>query len=308
MPPKKTPIQWLAGQIEFVHSWGKEVGPLVDGVYHDYGAYTGLKLAALNHSIGVFSRIAGVYKDRWNYDSSAFVDLFAGCGVTRVRGTGDFLAGSPIIAAHAISPFTKLVCVEKRPDFAEALRTRLRAVRPMGVTVIEDDCNSAIDRVIGELGEHPLVFVNVDPEGMEIRWDTITRLSASHKAMDFMVNLTYGAERELAAARKTGKHARTLEALAGASVEEILLDESGNLSDFYQKQIRGVLGKRIGDSSLIRGGDSQPVYRLLVYTRSTRANSPFAQGYADLHKRLGGVTCDDVLGVLNDLNGRSLGA
>lgn len=307
MPPKKTPIQWLAGQIGFVHGWGKEVGPLAEGIFHDYGVHTGLKLAALNHSIGVFSRIAGVYKDKWNYDSSAFVDLFAGCGVTKVRGTGDYLAGSPIIAAHAISPFTKLVCVEKNSNFSQALRTRLRAVRPTGAVIIEDDCNSAIDQVIAELGEHPLVFVNVDPEGMEIRWDTLAKLSASHKSMDFMVNLTYGAERELAAARKTGKRTKTLEALAGASVEEILLDESGNVSDFYEKQIREVLGKRIGESSLIRGADSQPVYRLLVYTRSTRANSPFAQGYADLHLRLSGVAAVDVLGVLNDLNGRSLG-
>jgi hypothetical protein len=83
--------------VGFLHTWGAAVGPLAPEVYHDYGAYTGLKLAALNHAVGVFSRIGGAYMTRWKYDGSVFIDLFAGCGVTKVRSTGDFLAGSPII-------------------------------------------------------------------------------------------------------------------------------------------------------------------------------------------------------------------
>jgi three-Cys-motif partner protein len=282
------------------------VGPRGGGVHHDYGAYTGLKLAALNHAVGVFSRIAGAYMGRWNYDGSVFVDLFAGCGVTKVRKTGDYLAGSPVIAAHAISPFTKIVCVERRPDYVAALRDRMRIVRPSGVIILEGDCNLVVGEIVREMGDHPLVFVNVDPEGMEILWRTMETLASSHGGMDFMINLTYGAERELAAARG-GKRVGALEGLAGASVEDILLDPSGNVSNFYEDRVRSVLGKRYGDSTLIRGEDSQPLYRLLLYTRKTKGDSPFAQGYADLHQRLSGVNAQDVLGSLNDLTGRSLG-
>jgi three-Cys-motif partner protein len=305
VPARKTPREWLARQIGFLHAWGEEAGPKAE-VYHDYGAYTGLKLAALNHAVGVFSRIAGAYIGRWNYDGSVFVDLFAGCGVTKVRKTGDYLAGSPIIAAHAISPFTKIICVERRPEYASALRARMATVRPSGLTIIEGDCNLVVDRIVQEMGDHPLAFVNVDPEGMEILWRTMERLAVSHGAMDFMINLTYGAERELAAARG-GKRVGALEDLAGANIEDILLDPSGNVSEFYEARVREVLGKRYGDSTLIRGEDSQPLYRLLLYTRKTRGDSPFAEGYADLHKRLSGVTAPDVLGALNDLTGRSLG-
>jgi three-Cys-motif partner protein len=305
VPVKKTPREWLVRQIGFLHAWGNEVGPAVEGVHHDYGAYTGLKLAALNHAVGVFSRIAGAYMGRWNYDGSVFVDLFAGCGVTRVRSTGDYLAGSPIIAAHAISPFTKIVCVERRKEYAAALRKRLQLVRPSEAVVLEGDCNSIVDQVVHQLGEHPLAFVNVDPEGMEILWGTMEALAASHGAMDFMVNLTYGAERELAAGR-AGKRVGALEGMAGAPIEEILLDSSGDVSDYYQTRIRQVLGKRYGDSTLIRGDDSQPMYRLLLYTRKTRGDSPFARGYADLHQRLSGVNAQDVLGALNDIEGRSI--
>jgi three-Cys-motif partner protein len=307
VPPRKTPREWLARQIGFISKWGEEVAPSAPDVYHDYGAYTGLKLAALNHAIGVFSRIAGANTGKWNYDGSVFVDLFAGCGVSKVRSTGDYLAGSPIIAAHAISPFTKIVCVERRPDFVAALRTRLGLVRPNGAVILEGDCNAVVHQVVKEMGDHPLALVNVDPEGMEILWGTMEVLAGSHGAMDFMVNLTYGAERELAAARG-GKKVGALEGLAGVPVREILLDSSGNLSNFYEDRIREVLGKRYGESTLIRGDDSQPMYRLLLYTRKTRGDSPFAQGYADLHQRLSGVTGQDVLGALNDIKGRSLGA
>lgn len=297
--------EWLHRQIGFLSQWGDEVGP-ISPVVHRYSAHTGLKLAALNHAIGVFSPIARANVDKGIYDASIFLDLFAGCGVTRIPETGDYLAGSPIIAAHARPAFDRILAIEQDGDHALALEQRLSHIRPTDFRVIRQDCNSVDVRRLIAPAHKPIVFVCVDPEGMEILWDTMERVSGAVPAADFLVNLTFGAEREAAAAASTGRQSPKLEGLMGRPLREILSDPDGRISRQYERQVQEVLGKQVGGSSLVCRPDGQPLYRILVYARRTRSGSPWGKGYKDIERRLSTVTPDHVRGGLHEIKGRTL--
>lgn len=308
VPTRRTPEEWLERQVNFLSGWGDEVALVHPEVHHDYGSHTGLKLAALNHAVGVFAPIARRVVDQGIYKSSIFLDLFAGCGVTRIPQTGDYLAGSPVVALHAKPSFDEIICIEKNPNYAKVLEERLKGKGTAKIQVANGDCNQVSKELEAYIDKRSIVFAVVDPEGMEILWSTMERISGAAKATDFFVNFTFGADRELAAARQAGRPSPLLEGLMGERLEAILLDDSGNLSTRYENQVKGVLGKLVGDSSLIRGPNGQPLYHVLVYARMTRGGSPWEGAYANIHQRLATLTPDHVLGALNRIKGRGLDA
>ena len=306
MPAAKTPREWLAGQIGFLSKWGDEASAIEPLVTHEYSAHTGLKLAALNHAIGVFSPIAAGAVSRGLYDRMVYLDLFAGCGLNTLRATGDRLAGSPVIAAHAKSAFDHIVCIERRKDYCRVLRRRLELSGAKSYEVLEGDCNSIAPAWSQGESTRSIVFVNVDPEGMETRWSTIQALSERFSAADFFVNFTFGAEREHAAAKSTGRPSPVLEDLTGLDLEDIVLGPNREVSDIYQERIRSVLGRVVGDSTLIRTEGNQPLYRVLVYGRRTRGGSPWGKAYGAIHERLSALAPVDVRGALNTIKGRGI--
>jgi three-Cys-motif partner protein len=306
VPRSKTPEEWLQRQVGFLSQWGDEVAVSDPEIHHTYGPHTGLKLAALNHAVGVFAPIARAVVDRGMYRTSVFLDLFAGCGVTRIPSTGDYLAGSPVIAAHARPAFDELICIERNPKFATALERRLRLANSPKSQVVTGDCNEVAEELEASIDKRAIVFTVVDPEGMEILWSTMKRVGGMAPANDFFVNFTFGADRELAAAKVAGRPSPLLEGLMGMRLEQILLDDAGDLASTYEDQVRVTLGKRVGDSSLIRGPSGQPLYHVLVYARNTKGGSPWGKAYGDIHRRLATLTSDHVLGALNDIKKRGL--
>jgi three-Cys-motif partner protein len=97
-----------------------------------------------------------------SFPRRAYTELFAGPGRVQYEETGAFEDGSPLLALR--HQFTEFVFVEKRPDFADALRARCserQSVRP--IRVIEGDCNGAIDEVIRLLPPHGLTLAFIDP-------------------------------------------------------------------------------------------------------------------------------------------------
>ena len=305
--PRKTPVEWLDRQVGFVSAWGDAISQIDPDIHHDYDVHTALKLAALNYAIGVFSPIARSQVQQQIYAAAVYLDLFAGCGATLTRGV-DFLAGSPIIAAHARPAFDKIVCIEKDPAYAATLEKRLRSVAPGRSVVITGDCNNSVQAILTEIPKRSIILTVVDPEGMEIHWDTLRAIAAASPAMDFFINLTTGAQRELGAVVATGKSSQRIEDFTGLSIRQVLLNETGEISTVYEEQIRSVLGKQIGDSSLIVGADGHARYRILIYARRTLRGSPWAKGYSDIHGRLEHLGANHALGALNKIKGRALGS
>ena len=115
---------WLKSQFPRLISDTEEIRR-VCSIYEDVHGWSALKLIVLSYYIGVYSNIIPNH-----FDHMYFVDLFAGCGINRIKKTGDLLAGSPIIAGKfAIKPFDKMFLIEGDPKRRICLNKRLQKLK-----------------------------------------------------------------------------------------------------------------------------------------------------------------------------------
>ena len=307
--PKKSNQKWLSDQLDFISDLGRRAAEAGGGVSHAYGPHTALKLAALNHSLGVFLPIARKQiTDYGKFDGAVYIDLFAGCGATRMPESGDWLAGSPILAAGSRYRFDRIVCMESDPENASALEARFRLFPDRVCEVMNGDCNVLAPDLKNRIGlENPLAFVFVDPQGMDLRWETLEALSGQFPCMDLLLNFPYGAERVLADLR-TGRelNRQVMAAFAGTDWPMLLAADRQSVVDFVEAKISTVLGRPVGDKVLIRDLGQRPRYFLLFRVRRTLRGSPFFGAYEEMLNRVRGLSPQEVTGVLNDKFGRSV--
>jgi len=119
---------------------------------------------------------------------AAYIDLFAGPGRARVRGSGEIIDGSPLIAAgHERAPFTKFVLCELDSENVNALTARTKGFTDR-VKIIHGDCAGTIDQVVREIPPHGLNFALVDPFGPKmLRWAILEKLGQV-KRMDLLIH------------------------------------------------------------------------------------------------------------------------
>jgi len=125
-----------------------------------------MKLALLGYYIQVYTNILG------SSGITNYVDLFAGPGIDRIRGTQHKIMGSPLLAefAPARNKFTNLVLCEKEAAFAKALNVLLPNAK-----VIDKDINVQglveLENFLRSHLGHSLVFA--DPEGLDLHFRTL---------------------------------------------------------------------------------------------------------------------------------------
>lgn len=306
---KVSDFEWLERQLRKILDWGDEASRTHPSVYHEYGVHTALKLAALNHALDVFTPIARRQSNsRQGYRRSVYVDLFSGCGATRTP-RGDWLAGSPLLAVHAKAPFDKLILVEQAQGRFEALTERVNvatAGHNERIEVLQGNCNSRKDDVVRSLRPDDLVFISIDPEGMEVQWDTIQRIVDHCPASDLFVNCTNGVVRVLEEVKQDGHGTETLAGFMGLTLPELLarLENGGTVLRLYEENLAGGLDKPFGTSSPIKDSGGRTLYHILIRTRKTSGGSPYSRGYQALANRLRGVTAEHAKTAIEMIKGR----
>ena len=303
--PKKSPQEWLRDQLEPLLKKGATISGVEPAIAHEYGLHTGLKLAVVRHASEAFSKIAhSLVCEKRIYRKSVYVDLFAGCGLNRMPA-GELVAGTPFIGASW--RFDQIVLIEQDAEYSRALRKRFAVAPDPRVTVIEGDCNDSVDAVVNAIGErNSMVFVTVDQERLQAKWSTLETFSGAFPAMDLVVTVPSGAERELSAAKVTGRNSERLKSTVGMTVAQILSTADGSAGGALAERIREVLGRELGQASPIRDSENRRLYDLHIYSRVTRGGSPYWKAYEAIYDRLKHLSAHDVSGVLNDLSGRSL--
>jgi three-Cys-motif partner protein len=130
-------------------------------------------------------------KNKWH--ERVYIDLYAGAGFNKVRGSNRVIAGSPIQALLLPDPFDKYIFCEADPGSLDALRQRVRRLAPLAkVRFIEGDCNQGIEKILDEIPAHSanhrvLSLCFVDPYDIGIKFASLQQLSV--KFMDFLVLL-----------------------------------------------------------------------------------------------------------------------
>lgn len=127
---------------------------------------------------------------------SAFIDIFAGPGRAKRTDTGEFVNGSPLIAAqYSKVPFSHLVFAEAAEENVSALRARTAPFTDR-VQIVPGDSHQNIRDIVSRVPQAGLCLAFIDPFGPSgLRWSTIETL-AQVQRMDMIIHFpTMGTRR-----------------------------------------------------------------------------------------------------------------
>jgi three-Cys-motif partner protein len=146
----------------------------------DLGSWTPEKSAMVRLYCQLFS--SGM-KKKWQ---RTYVELYAGAGLSCIKGTSTILLGSPLIALSVDVPFDKYVFCEEDPAKLKALEFRVKRDFPQAnVAFIPGDCNKAVAKIIAEIPSGSLGLCFVDPYDLGIKFETLATLAGARK-LDFL--------------------------------------------------------------------------------------------------------------------------
>ena len=245
------------------------------------GVWARRKLDYLARYIAVFE---ASMRGKWQVRN--YVDLLAGPGKNRIRGTATVLLGSPLLALTTQYPFTGYYFVEFGRRNAEALRQRCHAwADPARIHIHPGDCNLLVDRIVAELkhdGGRSLNLAFLDPEGLELHWATVAKL-ASVRRMDLILNYPQNALTRNIRQAFLSTVETAVDRFFGDRGWRVIYDEwqrtrrfpiHRRLIDWYKSRL-GALGYQdvrggdeIGDEPLMRNARRRaPLYRLLFASK-----------------------------------------
>ncbi|WP_216327768.1 three-Cys-motif partner protein TcmP [Deinococcus aestuarii] len=126
---------------------------------------------------------------RSGHSNTYYVDGFAGPGQNTINS--QIRAGSPLIAAHITPPFKHYFLVEaKMAAHAQLLQNLgepgLAAVRPQ-IDVRRGNFNQEVDSILAQLRGGLPAFFFLDPEGLELEWETVRKIGQRARADLFIL-------------------------------------------------------------------------------------------------------------------------
>jgi len=307
----KSDYDWMKEKLEIISKIGEKVKD--NGPVTEYGNYTALKLISVYYYSEIFSGIVRHENQKSKgFDGAVYVDLFAGTGLVKLTDTGDFVGGSATCAASNKKGIDFCVCVEINKDKALALQKRLSVILPKDkFEVINGDCNNCINDVISSINKKfnkPILLTFVDPEGMEIKWNTLKTLSDQFFSCDFMINVSSSGSLRVGGKLKKGIEnvKESFENYWGEDASVILREfvEGKTPEKKYQEMVKEILGRPIGENIPIRDTGNNIMYYLLGYTRMTSGGSQYASAFSTLNRRFRGIERSAVINILNQIKKR----
>jgi three-Cys-motif partner protein len=257
--------------------------PQDDGLLmRETGAWAAVKLDYLDRYIDVFETSM---REKW--PARYYVDLLAGPGKNVVRDSGTILLGSPLLALTTTYPFTGYFFADLSDENTKALQQRC-ATSPNShlVDIRTGDCKDLVKDIVAHIKQddwHSLNLAFLDPEGMELRWETVAEL-ATVQRMDLIINYPqYGLNRNMRQAFETTGQTRVDDFFGDRAWRKIYQDwQKGGappglhrrLIDFYREGLQDLGYKevlradQVGEVPLIRNVRRRaPLYRLLFASK-----------------------------------------
>ena len=133
---------------------------------------------------------------KYKWDQRVYIDLYAGAGYGRIKGSKKILKGSPLLSLGVTHPFDKYIFCEESPDLLAALMARVARIAPQTqVAYVPGDCDSKIADICKEIpkgspSNKVLSLCVVDPFDFGLKFETLKKLSGVY--IDFVVLLAIG--------------------------------------------------------------------------------------------------------------------
>ena len=226
------------------------------------------------HFVRYFSSLFnGGMKNRWQ--TRAYVDLFAGPGLCKERGTGTEFDGSPIVALKCQTPFTHLYFNDIDKDFVNALTRRQQRLDPQAnVEYFNLDCNRAAKEIAEQIPKGALTLGLIDPWNYELTFDGLSHLG-QRPATDLIVTFhTTAIKRNahrLIAAVDTFLNDKNWRTRYWESQGDVSNPSTTVLIDTFRDSLRKKLDyTQFGDPMAIRNSTGVPMFYLLFASKHPR--------------------------------------
>lgn len=126
---------------------------------------------------------------RW-VSGVTYIDLFAGPGICYSKRTKTEVYGSPMIAWNVNPKFSDYYFCDNDHNNTYALKQLF--IGQTNIHIEEDDANKYIDKLIKELDPEKPTFVFLDPQSLNLHFNTIQKLISKIKIVDFLINFPAG--------------------------------------------------------------------------------------------------------------------
>lgn len=196
-----------------------------------------------------------------------WLELFAGPGMLYDRELNQYPMGSPLEALALPKPFTGYVFADASEECIDSLERRI-GPRP-GVHIRRGDANDPahLEAIAEIIPRDALVIAYLDPEGLDLHFETVRFLAWRYRRLDLLMNLpVHAIYREMS------------RDLASRSAAYVLPDRAdglgvGNLSDAirarYRRGLRDLGYREDMPGHLIRSHRNHaPQYDLFLASRS----------------------------------------
>lgn len=187
-------------------------------VYPPVGEWALEKHKKIGYYASIFSESM---QKKW--DCRLYIDLFAGAGAAKIKGTQKRINGSPLMVLGLDVPFDKYIFCEENSELCSALKERIARKHPEADTnVLNVNCNTQIDKIIKVLPAFSrsykgIAFCFVDPfNASNLSFETLRRLSAA-VYVDFAVLLPSHMDIHRNQSNYTRDDCRILDELLGES-------------------------------------------------------------------------------------------
>ena len=203
----------------------RTTGPWV----HDKKYYFERYLDIFTHGVG----------KKWN-GHLAYTDLFSGPGKSLIRESCEEVEGSPLIALRY--DFARYVFVDI-PDVIATLEKRLKKhPKYNSITLIEGDCNVAVDDIRAALPANHLTLAFIDPTGLQIQFQTIEKLVKDRK-VDLLMTIQFGMGIRMNLRQYTGAEIAALSGFLGNDSWREDVAAGGTISDVSRRILARYLGE-----------------------------------------------------------------
>jgi three-Cys-motif partner protein len=257
----------------------------------DVGTWSAEKYGAVRIYAQIFTRTMA---SKWK--SLAYLDLYAGAGQSQVKGTGEILLGSPLIALSLDVQFHSYVFCERDPSKLDALKIRVQRHFPeANVKFIRGDCNQAIPEIAAAVPAGSLTLCFVDPYRLDIRFDTVRAL-ANGRSIDFLCLLASRMDAGRNPHNYTKEERTEIDHFLGSSTWRQNWDiatkdvaKEPNLGDFickaFSRQMEsiGYLPTELHEMKTIKTDSGVLLYHLALFSKSEKAKKFWSQASTYSH-------------------------
>jgi three-Cys-motif partner protein len=156
-----------------------------------FGPWTSVKLDYLSRYIEIFE--TSMKEKPWRQRN--YIDLFSGTGKYREEENGAVFLGSALRAITAKHPFTHYYFVDSVEDSIQILKTRTQVVSGTA-KYYRGDANKKVQQIVSDIQSvddkrqpgkwSSLNLAFLDPDGLELEWQTVKTL-ASLYTMDLII-------------------------------------------------------------------------------------------------------------------------